>query len=140
MRNVVIVLIILLVIFILGMGFFMFYMFSPAGAAFSNSVKKDEVIGYNTGSEFITTLKNSNRVIKTDIVIEVQNKKDERKLSEYNYRVRDCILTILGNIAEEEIKREDFKDELKAQIKDALQEMLEIDSIKGIYFNEFVIH
>ena len=139
MRNFIIVLIILVIILILIIGVFV-YMLSQGRSAFGNSAERDEVIGYNTGSEFITTLKNSRKVIKADIVIEVQNKEDAKILTEYNYRVRDCILTILGNIAEEEIEQEGFKANLKAQIKDALQNLLEINSIKGIYFNEFVIH
>ena len=139
MRNLIIVLIIVVLVFIIGMGIFVFYMFSPARSASGNSVLYDEVIGYSTGSEFITTLKNSRRIIKADVVIEVQNKKDEKILSEFNYRARDCILTILGNISEEEIERESFKENLKAQIKDAIQDMLKIDSIKGVYFNDFVI-
>jgi len=117
----------------------MFYMFFPTESASAEPVENGEVIGYSTGSEFVTTLKDSKRFIKADIIIEIQDKKDEKVLTNYNYRVRDCILNILGDIREEEMKSDNFKDKLKMKIKDALQNMLKIDSIKGIYFNEFVV-
>ena len=140
MKRLVIVLSILVVILMIGMGFFMYYIFASAKSAFDDkTVQEEDVIGYNTGSPFITTLKDSNKIIKADIVIEVPDKQDEKILSDFNYRVRDCILTILGNINEEDINNKDFKDNLKTEIKNALQDMLKTVSIKGIYFNEFVI-
>lgn len=140
MKKLVIVFIVLVVVMIIGMGFFMYYFFSPAKPAFGDTtVQEEDVIGYNTGSPFITTLRNSKRIIRADIVIEVQDKKDEKILNDFNYRVRDCILTILGNISEDDINSEDFKDNLKVKIKNTLQDMLETVNIKGVYFNEFVI-
>lgn len=140
MNKMIVVLIVLLIVTLIGIGFFMYYIFAPAKTAFGDIIVHDEdVIGYNTGSPFITTLRDSRKIIKADIVIEIHDKKDERILSDFNYRVRDCILTILGNISEDDIKSEDFKDNLKSDIKNKLQEMLETITIKGIYFNEFVI-
>ena len=139
MNKLVIVLIALVVVMMIGMGFFMYYIFSSAKPAYGEAIVNDDVIGYSTGSAFVTTLKDSRKVIKADIVIEIQNKKEEKILNDFNYRVRDCILTILGNISEDDINSEDFKDNLKVKIKNTLQDMLETVNIKGVYFNEFVI-
>jgi len=140
MKKLIIIVIVLLLILIVGMGIFMFYTFSPTPTKSVNDSEEDDtIIGYNTGSAFITSLKDSRRFIKADIVIEVEDKEDEKILTDFNYRVRDCILDILGDITEEDLKSDGLKDKLKTEIKNTLQNMLKIDSIKGIYFNEFVV-
>ena len=56
-----------------------------------------------------------------------------------NHRIRDQIIEILGDINEEELKQKDFKRNLRDLIKDDLQNILKIDNIKGVYFNDFII-
>ena len=74
-----------------------------------------------------------------DISIEVNNSKDAELLKDDMYKVRDKIIKILRNVSEDDMKQSDIQEKLKIQIKQELQKDLKIDTINGIYFNEFVV-
>jgi len=135
MKRIAIITIIILLILAVGIGTAIIYILvSP------NLDKKDDVSYiYSTGESFLTNLKDGSHYVKADILIEVPDKKTLKILEQNNYKIRDEIIEILGDIVQEDIKDKDFKKNLRNKLKEDLQNLLNIDKIKGIYFNEFII-
>lgn len=135
MKRIAIITIIVLLVMAVGVGTAIIYILvSP------NLDNKDDVsYVYSTGESFLTNLKDGSHYVKADILIEVSNKDALKILEQNNYKIRDQIIEILGDIDQEEIKNKDFKKNLRNTLKEDLQNLLNIDKIKGIYFNEFII-
>lgn len=135
MKRIAIITIIILLILAVGVGTAIIYILvSP------NLDKKDDVSYiYSTGESFLTNLKDGSHYVKADILIEVPDKETLKILEQNNYKIRDEIIEILGDIDQEDIKDKDFKKNLRNKLKEDLQNLLNIDKIKGIYFNEFII-
>lgn len=91
------------------------------------------------GDSFVTNVQGSDELLKTDIVIEIDDKDIEKILESNNAKIRDRILAILCEVSEEDIRSTGYKDKLKADIKNDLQNTLQIDGIRNIYFSEFVM-
>ena len=128
--------IIILLVLAVGIGSAIIYILVSPNLDKKNN---DESYVYSTGESFLTNIKDGSHYVKADILIEVSNKKSLKILEQNNHKIRDQIIEILGNIDEEEIKNEDFKKNLRNTLKEDLQKLLNIDKIKGIYFNEFII-
>jgi len=144
MKKLLAIIIPLFVILFVGMGFILYLMLNPSNPA--NGAQKDdkgdikrEVFVFHDDQPFITNLKDSDSYLKADISIEVENQKDVEVLNKNLHKVRDRIISILRNVSEEDMKRSDIQEILKNRIKQDLQESLKIDTITGIYFNEFVM-
>ena len=136
MRRIAIIAIIILLVLAVGIGSAIIYILVSPNLDKKNN---DESYLYSTGESFLTNIKDGSHYVKADILIEVSNKKSLKILEQNNHKIRDQIIEILGNIDEEEIKNEDFKKNLRNTLKEDLQKLLNIDKIKGIYFNEFII-
>ena len=136
MRRIAIIAIIILLVLAVGVGSAIIYILVSPNLDKKNN---DESYVYSTGESFLTNIKDGSHYVKADILIEVSNKKSLKILEQNNHKIRDQIIEILGNIDEEEIKNEDFKKNLRNTLKEDLQKLLNIDKIKGIYFNEFII-
>ena len=134
MKRIAIITIIILLRLAVGIGTAIYILVSP------NLDKKDNVSYiYSTGESFLTNLKDGSHYVKADILIEVPDKETLKILEQNNYKIRDEIIEILGDIDQEDIKDKDFKKNLRNKLKEDLQNLLNIDKIKGIYFNEFII-
>ncbi len=135
MKKTVPIIISALLAFFLGAGtLFIFLQMPPKSEAYD-----DTGYVYSTGDVFLTNLKSGGHFVKTDILIEVSDKDTIKILENNNHRIRDQIIEILGDIEEEDIIQSDFKKNLRNLLKEDLQNLLKIDNIKGIYFNEFII-
>jgi flagellar basal body-associated protein FliL len=101
--------------------------------------KKKEVILVHDNNPFITNLKDSDSYLKVDISIEIEDPKEAEILKKNMYKMRDRVIKILRNVSEDDMKRSDIQESLKNEIKQDLKENLKIDTIIGIYFNDFVV-
>lgn len=143
-RKLLAIIIPLFVIVFIGMGVILYLQLRPAGQVNvpqkndKDEVKK-EVFVFHDKDPFITNLKDSDSYLKADISIEVENQKDVEVLNKNLHRVRDRIIAILRDVSEEDMKRSDIQEVLKNRIKQDLQQSLKIDTIIGVYFNEFVM-
>ncbi|NLX71159.1 MAG: flagellar basal body-associated FliL family protein [Clostridiales bacterium] len=129
----------IVVILILGFGITIYVIFNPSQKDNVKNNEKVEVVVIHSDSPYITNLKDSNSYLKVDISIEVKDSKDAELLKDDMYKVRDKIIKILRNVSEDDMKQSDIQEKLKIQIKQELQKDLKIDTINGIYFNEFVV-
>ncbi len=91
------------------------------------------------GDAFVTNVKDSKRLLKTDIIVEVLDQKTATLLEEKNYLVRDVVNDILRSKTEEELSAADTQRMLNQEITAALGESLSTESVYSVYFNTLVI-
>lgn len=95
---------------------------------------------YSPGEYFVTNVKESNRLLKTSIVLELDSDKMQEELTEKNTLIRDTIIIILRELDETEVRAPDVQEKLREMLKDALNKQLGTEHIIGILFNDFVMH
>lgn len=134
-----IVLAILLVVF-MGISTFLFVdIYRLPKQDLGNDKTKDKAIIFNTGSPFITNIKETRSILKCEIYIEVLDKETAEYLQKDIPRIRDRIIIILRNLTADDINAQDIQAQLKDDIKLDLKENLGAENITDIYFNEFVV-
>lgn len=106
---------------------------------FTRPAPEPEPVAYSPGDYFITNVKDSSMLFKTDIIIELLGDGDVATLEDNNYIVRDTIISVLSDQSEEDIRADDAKDALREKLVKALNEKLGINSVETVYFNEYVI-
>jgi flagellar basal body-associated protein FliL len=135
MNKTIVVIIAVLLAITIGIGTYIIFLLIPSNG------ENGELPGYvySTGDKFLTNLKSDGHYIKADILFEVSDKSTLKILEKNNHRIRDRIIEILGDISEDDLNQEDFKKNLRNLIRDDLQNILKIDKIRGVYFNDFII-
>jgi flagellar basal body-associated protein FliL len=104
--------------------------------------KKAETSCYSPGDSFITNIKDSTRLIKTTVEIEISSTETEKAdafLTEQNQKIRDIIIFTIRSKTESDLRSDDVKTSLCKELIDNLNKGLGIDYITNIYFSEYVI-
>ncbi len=94
------------------------------------------------GDYFVTNIKDSTRLLKVTIVIELSTTNpDETQeyLTERSHIIRDNIVFLLRSKTEEDLRSNDIQKTLREEIVDRLKTELKLDYINTIYFNDYVI-
>ncbi|MDL2289344.1 flagellar basal body-associated FliL family protein [Clostridia bacterium OttesenSCG-928-F22] len=98
---------------------------------------------YTPGDYFVTNDKDGKNMVKTTIVLEVNKKADDEEfktfMDENQPKIRDTIVFILRSKSLDELRSQDIKTVLTSEIVQAINEALEIDNVKTIYFNDYVV-
>lgn len=137
-KKIVIILLLILLVVAIGAGAAYYFILRPSQAA-AAAEKPAELYEYAISDSFVTNVKDSNKLLKTTIVLVVNEKDLNDFLDANKYTIRDTILFILRGLTEDDIKKDDIQDTLRQSIPEALNEALEIDSIVSIYFSDFVM-
>lgn len=103
--------------------------------------EEEEIIyyAYDIGDAFITNMCSSNRYVKVSVILQLKSEEEKELLEEENYIIRHTIIEILRNKTEEEYKDNEILNELRINIKEELEEILNVESIEDVYFTELVI-
>jgi flagellar FliL protein len=91
--------------------------------------------------EFVVNLSGSRgrRVIKTTIELELPNEQSKKEIERRGAQVRDQIILILSSRTYEDISGKDGKEQLRADIKNAINSSLSEDQkILNVYFTDFI--
>ena len=132
MKKPVILVVVIVVIAAAAAGFYFFVL--------SGDREKPEVrVEYSPGEFFTTNVYGSNRLLKSGIILIVNEAGLEEKLTLENARIRDTIIFILRDLTEDDIKAEGTQEELRQRIIDELNEKLGIDNFVEVLFNDFVM-
>ena len=129
--------IIILALVIVAAGVLYFVVFK--GGDEEPARPEDNYYSYVPGDYFITNVKDSNRLLKVSIVLQLDSDKLEEKLKKEEYIIRDNILFYLRSLREEDILADDVEENLRVNLRPILNEALGFESIVNIYFNDFVM-
>lgn len=121
-----------------------------AGAAFflMGGEKESELFPhkYLPGEYMVTNVNGSNHLLKTSIalVLETPNEKELTKdelaaLDNKQSEMRDIINTIQREQTLDDLESDGIKEKLRDEIVSALKSQLDIENLKTLYFNDFVI-
>lgn len=124
---------IILVLALFG-GAIAYYFYKGADNGASN-----ELYSYVPGDYFVTNVKDSGSLLKTTVVLVLNTGDLTDELDDKQYVIRDTIIYLLRGLTEEDIKSDTIQDKLRYEIAEKLNEVLGIDSIVTVYFNDFVM-
>jgi flagellar protein FliL len=124
------ILIIVIAVLVLGGGGTYYFLTKPP---------KDLSFNYDPGSYFVTDIKDSRRLLKTDIMIFASHDKQKEQWVEENHKIRDIIIFTLRAKTETDLTQADIEAKLNEEIIAKLNEEFETDAFVKIYFNEFVL-
>ena len=97
---------------------------------------------YVPGDYFVTNIKDSTRLLKTTIVLELSTTDPDvatKYLTEHNHILRDIIVFTLRSRNEDELRSDGIENDLRKEIVDSLKSQMGLDYIQTIYFNDYVI-
>ncbi len=80
---------------------------------------------------------NNDHYLKTTISLGLQKGVDEKKITDHTAAIRDCILTILTSKHRKDISGTAGEEELKTEIKDGINKVLDKPDVVNVYFTEF---
>ena len=128
------IIIIVAIIAVLGGGSFYFFVIRDT------SDKPEPRIEYTpSGDYFTTNVVGGRRLLKTSLILVVNEKGLEEFLESENGRIRDTIIFILRDLTEEQILEPGTQDILRDRILTELNERLGIDNFVEVLFNDFVM-
>lgn len=101
-------------------------------------VKKEEDL-YLTLEDMYCNIKESKKILKLKVTIEVSNKKTYENLDEKRFLIRDEINKTVRNKAEDELQGREGQLNLQKEIKNKLVNLFDDDNIKNVYFDDLII-
>lgn len=99
----------------------------------------DLSFNYDPGEYFVTDIKNSKRLLKTDIIIHALDKSLEVEWTENNHVIRDIVIFTLREKTEEQLQSPTIQKDLNDELILKLRAEFETEAFEKLYFNEFVI-
>ena len=109
-----------------------------AGGGNKKSVEVQNYITYDAG-EFLTNLADKG-YIKLSLVYLLNNRDAEKELEFKDSEIRDKIFAILRSKKHDLVKDNKGMEELRGQIKEALNETLSNGSINDVYFTSIIVN
>ncbi|WP_350344960.1 flagellar basal body-associated FliL family protein [Proteinivorax tanatarense] len=87
--------------------------------------------------EFITDLADSNRVVRTEMYIEIEEEYIE-EIDRHNVQIRDKINTIIRSHKTEDLKSDEWEQKLKEDISEGVEHFI-TGEVVNIYFKSFIV-
>jgi flagellar basal body-associated protein FliL len=115
-----------------GVAYFMFLKPAP----------EPETSYYSPGESFVTNIKDSTRLLKATVSLEILSTETEEvaeELAENNDVIRDIIVFTLRGKTEDELRSMGIEEDLRKELQKNISEKMEIDYLQKVYFNDFVI-
>lgn len=88
---------------------------------------------------FILNLSEPGRFVKLTVHLEVKNEKIQQYINERMPKIRDVIITLLSSKSADLLATPEGKFQLKDELLLRVNQAIERDFVKNIYFTEFVI-
>lgn len=97
-----------------------------------------EYFYYDVG-EMYSNLKDSNKIVKLKVTIELNNEKMIEKLESRNFSIKHEINAIMMNKTKKDLEGNEGLLTLQGEIANKLSEIFNTKSITKIYFEEFIV-
>lgn len=134
----IIIAVALFIIIIAGVVFFML--------SINSSKPKEEVlkldkniIMYSFEDSFVTNIKDSKKILKTVIDVEIADKKIEELITAREPEIRNEINLILRSKTEKDLEGSEGQESLQNELLASLRKIIKTEKIINIYFKEFII-
>ncbi|MGF7057159.1 flagellar basal body-associated FliL family protein [Brassicibacter mesophilus] len=101
-------------------------------------VAEKQLYYYNIG-EMYCNLKNSNRIVKINTTVEMNNEELIVSLEEKSFLIKDEINKIIRNKTEQDIEGSEGQLSLQKEITEKLIELFGNTEISNVYFDEFIV-
>jgi len=109
---------------------------------FLKPAPEPELSYYSPGESFVTNIKDSVRLLKTSVVLEISTTDTEEVqeyLKENNHVIRDIIVFTLRGKTEDELRSMGIDEGLREELRENISKKMGIDYLQKVYFNDFVI-
>lgn len=134
----IIIAVILLIVIISGIVFII--------VSTNNSRPKEEVLKldkkivmYEFDESFVTNVKDSKKILKTVIEVELASKKIEELVGARESEIRNEIYLILRSKREEDFDGAEGQIKLQKEITDRIKNIIKTENVLNVYFREFII-
>lgn len=135
MSRVLKIIIVAVGVLVIGAGVYIFLL-SPQQPA---EAQEKPLYTYVPGEYFVTNVKGSTRLLKTTIVLSVDDESKTDYMTENNQIIRDVIIYTLREKTEDELRSTGAQDDLRKEIVQNLKEKLDMEYLVTLYFNDFVL-
>jgi flagellar FliL protein len=102
------------------------------------SKKQSEKL-YLPMEELYCNVKESKKIVKARITVEVRDKKTLKDIGEKQFLIRDEINKIIRSKTEDKLKGKEGQIALQKEITDSLVKIFDDNNISNIYFDDFII-
>lgn len=102
------------------------------------AVKEIKTYSFPIG-ELYSNVKDSRRILKANIVVEVTDEKIIEKLNENKSKITNNIIELLRSKDENNLSGDKGQQALRAEILKSIQQVIHSDQITNVYFVEFIV-
>lgn len=109
---------------------------------YKNDLEQNNTIAkyyYHDMGEMYCNLRNSNKIAKLSLTIEITNEKLSSQLASKDFFVRHEVNTIMVNKTEKDLEGKEGLIALQNEITKKLAELFNTKEIINIYFKEFIV-
>lgn len=99
----------------------------------------DEVIERSVETEEITTNLQSNQVIRSQFVIELNNTDARNELEKRDFQVEDILINELSDMGSDELDGQEGRNEMKKSVMNEMNQLLQEGYVNEIYINQWVV-
>lgn len=138
-KNILVIIIVILFIIIISFGLTILFMQNNNGEK-DESLKVDKnIIMYSFSDSFISNVKDSNKILKITVRLELSNSKVEEVINARSPELRNEINLLLRGKTEEDLKGSEGQSNLQKEILSVVRKLLNTDKVLNVYFDEFII-
>ncbi|GEL06664.1 flagellar basal body-associated protein FliL [Salisediminibacterium halotolerans] len=99
----------------------------------------DEVIERSVETDEITTNLQSNQVIRSQFVIELNDKGARNELEKRDFQVEDIIINELSELGSSDVDGQKGREEMKRSVMNEMNQLLQEGYVEEIYINQWVV-
>jgi len=138
------VVVVIVVIVIAIVGYFVYTKFlapqPEEAAAQASEASLEEVYYYSTGEAYVTNVKDSKALSKISVSLALTGEEDQTEfLATNNALIRSCVVDVMRNHTEKELRAVDATELLSGQMLGAIKEALKMEDIVNVCISDFVI-
>lgn len=137
-KKILIIAIVALVVIVAGIGgTFLFLNMQNSSNTETKEVSKEAL--YFSVGDMYSNMKESKRIIKSNITIEYTDKELEKQFTDKLFVIKDEINKIIREKTEDEVDGGESQEKLQEEIVSELGKIFETDQITNVYFEQFIV-
>jgi len=137
-KNILLIIVIILLI-IMTFGITVFFMQKNIQVEEESFRIDKNIMMYSFDESFISNVKDSNKILKVTIKLELSNSKIQEIVDARNPEIRHEINLLLRGKTEEDLKGSEGQSNLQKEILSVTRKLLNTEKVLNVYFDEFII-